>query len=77
MSLEEWHLRCIKDYLISFKEMPANDNYDIVLNHSDSTFKIKVTDDRARATSSLKGEFELEEDYINLKFKNAVWKVKI
>ena len=81
MGVEEWYIRCIKDYLVDILVMKTTDNAEIVLNESDKTFSIEIHHMngvlRAGENSRMKGTYELERDYLNLKFLNKTFKVKI
>jgi len=81
MGIEEWYIRCIKDYLVSVLLMKETDNAEIILNESDHTFSIEVHHMngalRAGENSRMKGEYSVERDFLNLKFLNKVFKVKI
>jgi hypothetical protein len=81
MSIEEWYIRCIKDYLASVLLMKENDTADIVLNESDNTFSIEIHHDENKLkrskNSTMKGLYDIERDYLNLKFVNKTFKVKI
>ena len=57
--------------------MAANDYSEVILNESDDTFKIVTYAFKNSKPSTMKGSYSIDENYINLKFKNAVWRVKI
>lgn len=80
MSLYDWYLVCIKDYLIRENIIDRKDAVEIVLNDSDYTFRIDVhvIDDAKRsAINTFKGEYEVKDGYLLMKFLNKTWTVKI
>lgn len=81
MGVEEWYIRCIKDYLINIQLMKESDNAEIVLNDSDMSFNVEVHHMngaiRNGVSSTLKGKYRIDKDYLIMKFKNTEWKVKI
>jgi hypothetical protein len=81
VGVEEWYIRCIEDHLVDIMLMKRSDDAEIILNDSDKTFLIEVYHMngglRVGENSRMKGTYEIEKDFLNLKFLNKVFKVKI